>query len=394
MRVLHTCESFSLTSETFVYDLITELEKKQDVENHILTLNRANAEERPFPRVHVVQRPALKHPLRRMYRLGEIMGLRMKGTAAWPQLRSRFQDVVQRVRPDVIHAQFGPMGVLMDPVARGAGVPLLVSFHGYDVSKLLRKQRWVDAYETLFRNGAYAHAVSNHIANKLYGLGAPDDVVRVIYNGIRVDQFDFDPEDPSAEGSEIRCLHVGRLVEKKAPVKLLEAFRHAQDQLGDRRDLRLTVAGDGPMEADVRAAVERLNLGNRVDLRGSVPHAEVARLMKAAHVYTQHCQTASDGDQEGMGVTFAEASATGRPVVSTRHNGIPDVVLHEETGFLAEEGNAREMGAYIVQLALNSSQRREMGRNGRQHVETNLRLETQVGKMDNYYGFLSGCSAS
>jgi colanic acid/amylovoran biosynthesis glycosyltransferase len=97
-------------------------------------------------------------------------------------------------------------------------------------------------------------------------------------------------------------------------------------------------------------------------------------------MYVQHSRTAPNGDEEGMGVTFVEASARGLPIVSTRHNGIPDVVLDGRTGYLVPEGDVDAMAQRIIELAENSSLWSTMGRAGRAHVEEGFSLDRQVAR--------------
>ena len=390
MRVLHVAESFSQTSETFIYDLVTELEEK-GIENHVLTTKRVSESERPFPRVSVVPFPTEYDPERLLYLAGEKLGLYDRGDSFRKALRWRFASVVCRASPDVIHAHFGPMGVLMKPVTRELEIPLVVSFLGFDFSVLLTSDFWIQKYRGLAKRDVHAHVISNHLGEKARRIGFPARRVHVVHYGIRPDTFAPNSEKQENRGTgenapdAIRCLHVGRLVEKKGPVHLIRAFRNACDQVGEKVSLRLTIAGDGPLRGRVEEEVETRGIGNHVELLGAVPHEQVADLMHESDIYTQHCVTAPNGDEEGMGVTFAEASAAGLPVVATRHNGIPDVVKHEETGFLVAEGDENAMGHRIGQLATDPELRRQLGENGRRHVEQNFRLDRQVEKMIRLY---------
>jgi glycosyltransferase involved in cell wall biosynthesis len=380
MRVLHFAETFSSVSETFIYDYVTELER-QGVDNHVATFRRVNEEDRPFPKVHVVKRPSRWHPRRLWHRALVPFGIRQARTSDWPQIRDRLTSVVREVNPDVIHAQFGPAGVLVGPVAETLETPLIVSFHGYDVSVLARQEFWLREYEELFEQTSALHAVSSHIAERIEALGGDPEQIHVVHNGIKLDRFASTASaTPGSSRSAIRCLHVGRLVEKKAPIHLVRAFGEARQRTVDI-DLHLTIAGSGPLKRQAEEEAKCLDLGEAISFEGQVPHHVVPQLMASSDIYAMHCMTASDGDQEGMGVTFAEASAMGLPVVTTRHNGIPDVVIDEETGFLVAEGDVKQMGEKIALLAENEELRRKLGKHGKQHIEENFSIDRQVSKM-------------
>jgi colanic acid/amylovoran biosynthesis glycosyltransferase len=298
--------------------------------------------------------------------------------------------VVDRLSPDVLHAHFGRSGVKAVPIAKALGCPLVVTFYGYDVSRLPRERAWREVYRDIWDTADVIIGISNHICERLTSLGAPPDKVQNVSLGIDLSAFPYSDPTDDFDGDTVRCLHVGRLVEKKAPLHLVRAFHHAVQRLDGERALHLTIAGGGPLEHRVAELVERLGLGEKVSLLGAVSRERVQALMRKTHLYTQHCMTASDGDQEGQGVTFVEASATGRPVVSTWHNGIPDVVLDGETGVLVEEGDIEGMGDAIARLARAPETWRTYGKAGRAHMEECFDLSKQTQKQIQMYRRLAG----
>jgi glycosyltransferase involved in cell wall biosynthesis len=255
---------------------------------------------------------------------------------------------------------------------------------------LARRSVWRGIYKRdLIDSGAAVTGLSNHICNRLRELGFPRAAIHLLPNGVRVDQFHYSNPARRWDGRTVRCLHVGRLVEKKNPVLLVQAFHHAIDVAGPGVDLRLDVIGEGPLEDALRSEILRLGLGDKVTLRGALPHHLVAKAMQEAHMYTQHSVTASSGDQEGQPTSLIEASSCGLPVVTTRHNGIPDVVLDGETGYLVEERDVRGMGERIAWLATHPELWQEVGARGRKHVESHMNLRIQVQKAAALYQALA-----
>jgi len=392
MRVLHFTKRFSPTSETFIYDYIMELER-QGVDNHVATLRRLNEESRPFPKVTKLEWPSRWDP-RRLWRFGRHLmeGYsveKSKTISAWPQVRKQLAAVVRHIQPDIIHAQFGTAGALIGPVAQALETPLMVSFHGYDVSALAQENFWVQKYQVLFEQADALHAVSSHIGRQVEKLGGSPNHIYVVHNGIKLKKFEnFENKHNQKQDESIRCLHVGRLVEKKAPMHLIRAFKKAKDRLTNI-DINLIIAGDGPLRRDSERKAKKMGIDGCVSFEGRVPHEKVPRLMARSDIYTMHCMTASNGDQEGMGVVFAEASAMELPIVTTRHNGIPDVVLDGETGFLVSEKDVTEMGKKIAELSRKKRLRRKLGKKGKKHIEKNFNIKNQVGKMKEVYSNIS-----
>ena len=111
--------------------------------------------------------------------------------------------------------------------------------------------------------------------------------------------------------------------------------------------------------------IHALHVEHAVELRGVVDHAGVAGLMQEARVFVQHSLVPASGDREGTPVAILEAGAGGLPVVSTRHAGISDAVIHGKTGFLVDEGDIETMAEYIYRLLASPDLASEMGKNAR-----------------------------
>lgn len=377
MRILHFCHAFSVLSETFIYDLISELEV-QGLDNHVVTFQRENPEVRPFANVTVVPKTARLHPERLYRRLLAALGICEPAEARWIVDRRRLNAVLRRIGPDVVHAHFGTAGVIIAPVAYRLGIPLLVSCHGYDVTQCASQGLWRRKYRELWPQVTAATGVSHHICGRLEELGAPPEKILRISNGVKLKDFPYQNPADRYDGKNVECLFVGRLVEKKGPLLLVKSFQRARQLAGDKGNLMLHIVGGGPLEPALKAFCRQEKLEDCVRVYGPRDHSEVKRLMHRAHIYVQHSVTAADGDQEGQGVTLIEASASGLPIVVTRHNGFPDVVIDGVTGFLVGEHDIAAMGEKIAMLAGRPDLWTVMGKNGRSHVEACMDIEKQA----------------
>jgi glycosyltransferase involved in cell wall biosynthesis len=103
--------------------------------------------------------------------------------------------------------------------------------------------------------------------------------------------------------------------------------------------------------------------------------------MRQADIFLQHSMVDPDGAEEGLPVAILEAMANALPVVSTRHAGIPEAVLEEETGFLVDEGDSLRMSEQILLLAKDSNLRREMGTKGWQRAKDLFTWELQKKRL-------------
>ncbi|WP_240333116.1 glycosyltransferase [Salinibacter ruber] len=164
-----------------------------------------------------------------------------------------------------------------------------------------------------------------------------------------------------------RFVHVGRFVDKKAPHLTLLAFSRVLDE---NEEASLQMVGDGPLLGACKDLAISLGIDQSVSFRGACPHEEVRAVLSRAGALVQHSVVAQDGDSEGTPMSVLEAGASGIPVVVTRHSGLKDAVVENETGFLVEERDIRAMADRMLELASSPGKAREMGRRGRERVET------------------------
>lgn len=235
------------------------------------------------------------------------------------------------------------------------GARVVAHAHGYDVSSRLREAYWRAEY-LAYRDCEAVVTMSRYSKDSLVEVGLPADRVHVVPYGVEVP-----PPSLGRDRAPVTVLLAGRLVAKKNPVATLEACARAA-RAG--ADLCVTVIGDGPLAADVRAVADHSPVP--VELRGARPHAEVLDAMREADVFCQHSVIDPEtGDEEGVPVAILEAMAHGLPVVSTRHAGIPEAVEHGVTGLLVDEGDVDGMSAALRELAVDPGLRERLGAAGR-----------------------------
>lgn len=384
MRVLHFCGAFSRLSQTFIYDLITGLEK-QGLDNHVVTFERLREDSRPFDKVHVVRAARRNEPESLVRRAAARLGASEGAAACWPMEQRRIASVIERVQPDVIHAHFGMAGAKIEAVARKMNIPLVTTFHGFDATNLPNNPFWKRQYQELWQTSRAVVGVSENICNKLRELGAPKEKVARIANGVKIEDFPYQCPTDRFDGRRVEWLFVGRLVEKKGPLLLLESFRLALEKLPADIEASLHIVGDGEEMPALLGARERHGLESSVHVHGAQPHTFVRSMMRRCHLTAQHSVTAADGNQEGQPVGLIEAAASGMPLVATRHSGIPEIVVDGRNGFLVEERDVEEMGGRMAFLSSNPGFWPEMSRWGREHVERNLQLGNQVKVWERLY---------
>jgi glycosyltransferase involved in cell wall biosynthesis len=314
------------------------------------------------------------------------------GTPRWKatgfDLLGRSRDLdraLEQVQPDVVHAHFGPDGLLAAPSAHRLGVPLVVTLHGFDATmtsgalvRLARPApiRYAVERSRLDRVTSRVVCVCEFIAERAARFGIGDERRVVHYIGVDVDRVQARPWPRPPV-----VAHVARLVEKKGTADLIRAFAAVAP---DVAEARLVVFGDGPLRAELEALADELAPG-RVDFRGFVPHDAVLEALAEARVLAAPSVTAQSGDAEGLPISVLEGMSAGLPVVATRHAGIPEAVDHDRTGLLVDEHDVGSLAAALEHYLLDESAAERAGSAGAAEARARFDLRAQTEELERLY---------
>ncbi len=372
MRVLHLAWTFSPLTETFVYDLVRETSRR--AEAMVVTRRRVNAEARPFDRVEVVG-PRGGVPGKLVDWARSLLSRDPVLVVSWVAVRRGLDRAVRTFRPDVIHAQFGDMGVLAAPVARAHGVPLVTTFHGHDASRELRDRRRRGWFRALTAGRNRVVAVASPLRTALVEAGLDPARIAVVHNGKDLARYPF----RARERPPRRFVTAGRLVEKKGHGDAIAALARLA---AEGCPLELEVIGDGPLAPALKAQAAALGLKDRVRFLGPLDHAAARARMEQSDAFLLCSRTASCGDREGLPMVLLEAQALGLPCVSTTHSGIPEGIPAENHALLAPEGDVDAIAAALRRLRqATPDELRAISLRGLAHVRAHHDLERQTARL-------------
>jgi glycosyltransferase involved in cell wall biosynthesis len=199
---------------------------------------------------------------------------------------------------------------------------------------------------------------STFLARKLEEFGWPADRVRVVPNG--VDPSRFAVADRPGSG----FLYAGRLSREKGLGTLFAAVDRASG-------VRLAVAGEGPAEEELRRSASA-----RIELAGHLERKELLARLRGARALVLPSEW-----YENAPLAALEALASGVPVVASRIGGNPEIVRDGETGLLFEPGDAEGLAERLRRLEADPQLAQRLGRRGREIVEREYSLSTQVSRM-------------
>jgi glycosyltransferase involved in cell wall biosynthesis len=291
---------------------------------------------------------------------------------------------LRRAQARLVHAHFGVDGTRIMRMAALLGLPLIVTLHDYDVTTSdaeLHKlgpylARYIQRRPELNQRAKRFLAVSEFIKKQAIARGFPEHKITVHYIGIDTERF----EDATSAVREPIVLFVGRLVEKKGCCDLIRAMA---DVARTRPDVELVIVGDGPLRTELESqAAATLK---RYRFVGAQTSDEVRQWYRRAQVFCGPSVTAASGETEGLPITVQEALASALPVVATHHAGIPEVVLHEQTGLVVPEHAPDALGGALISLLSNPTLAGTLGVAGRKLICERFSLSKQTAALEQIY---------
>ena len=272
---------------------------------------------------------------------------------------------------DVLHAHFGPVGNSFRFARSLFGAPMVVTFHGYDFSRW-PQEKGGEVYDELFQTADVVISHSQYALRKLEELGCPSEKLHKLpVSSVDHSVFPF-KERTLAKGETIRILTVARLTEKKG---IEYSIRAVTEITKKHPDIHYDIVGEGPSRGELEALIETLGMEQIIFLHGARDSDYVQQMMNEAHLFVLASVTATDGDQEGTPVCLIEGQASGLPVLSTQHSGIPEIVVDGETGFLVAERNVDALKERLLHLLDHPESWAALGRAGRKHIEEKYSLD-------------------
>jgi colanic acid/amylovoran biosynthesis glycosyltransferase len=192
-----------------------------------------------------------------------------------------------------------------------------------------------------------------------------------IYNGLTLagfgrTNFSFTPP---------LIVAVGRLIAKKGFTDLIRACGLLAE-VG--KSFQCEIIGEGPLENELRAQIDQLNLQDRVALSGAKPQREVRQRLAVASVFVLPSVVDAQGGMDNLPTVIMEAMAAGLPVISTDIGGIPEMVGQNETGFLVGPGDAVRLAGAIEKIIDDRSLAQKLGEAGYERAQELFSIEKNV----------------
>lgn len=256
-------------------------------------------------------------------------------------------EYIRQNRVDILHAHFAPVAVHYKDLIERAGLPLVVSFYGYDYEYLpFTRPEYRQSYQWLFQRADQVLCEGPYGMQVLANMGCPAHKLTLQPLGIV-------PEPtlprPHKASNTLRLLQVAAFTEKKGQLDAVKAFHTALDQCPD---MTLTLVGSTRDEAyfeAVKSYIAESGLADKVRLLHWIDGDQLAAFMADYHVFIHPSRYSRERDCEGGApVVLMRAQWQGLPVIATTHCDIPFLVQHPTTGLLTPEAEVAALAQSII----------------------------------------------
>lgn len=271
----------------------------------------------------------------------------------------------------VVLAEYGPTGVEVMHICKELNIPLFVHFHGYDASIKEVLQKYREPYKELFRLSVKVFVVSSLMYKNLLNLQCPQEKLVLNVYGPSDSFLEIDPTFIELKS----FIAIGRFIGKKAPYYTILSMKKVAER---HPDAILYLAGEGELLEVCQNLVKCLKLEFNVRFLGVISPEQYANYLSRVVGFVQHSITVQNGDMEGTPVAVLEASAAGIPVIATYHAGIPDVIIHGETGLLVDEHDVDGMARYIIELIDFPQKARQLGIAGKIRIREKFSMSRHL----------------
>ncbi|MBC7488499.1 MAG: glycosyltransferase [Cytophagaceae bacterium] len=280
-----------------------------------------------------------------------------------------YSEALKKNGIDLLHVHFGVMGVELMKVCQQLNIPLIVTFHGFDITAAVQRDpAYYKALLQLFGKMKLGIAISNEMKKRLIDLGCSAEKIVVSYLGIPINEFQY--IDRSSHNGTVKFIHAGRLSATKGVPDLIRAFTNAFRQ---EDQVELFIIGDGEEKELMKSTIESSPIKDKIKYLGKLTNEELLHYRSICDVFVLNCRTPASGDKEGLPIALLEASSMGLPILSTRHAGIAEGVLHEQTGLLVDEFDTEALSKAMLAM-MDQAARLKFGKKGRQWMEEQFDL--------------------
>ncbi|QDY82994.1 N-acetyl-alpha-D-glucosaminyl L-malate synthase BshA [Paenibacillus polymyxa] len=260
-------------------------------------------------------------------------------------LATKMAQVAQMKNLDVLHVHYAVPHAVCAYLAKemvGDHLKVVTTLHGTDITVLAQDESLKDLIRLAINKSDAVTAVSKDLIRETIDALEITRPIDLTYNF--VDKRVYYPRDAAAlrrdfaQPHEKIMMHISNFRPVKRVGDVLDIFDRVQQKV----PAKLLFVGEGPDLPKIRCKIESLGLQDKVFFLGK--QDQIAEVISMADVLLL------PSEKESFGLVALEAMACGVPTIGSQAGGVPELVVHGSTGYLAEIGNTEAMADYAVEL--------------------------------------------
>jgi len=280
--------------------------------------------------------------------------------------------IVKRQAVDVVHSgDLFPHGVSALLLKRFFSVPYIAFSHGEDFTLTDRSRRESQMRDRIYRGADTVIANAEYSRKRLLDIGVPEERVHKLTPAVDTHEFSPAPPDAALQArydlvGKFVLLTVARLIPRKGHDMVIRALANLAPKFPS---VRYLIVGKGPEESRLRKLADELQVSKLTHFAGFIPDEQLPDYYRMSDLMVMPNRE-ENGDIEGFGITFLEASATGKPVIGGRSGGAGESVKEGVSGELVDGRNLGELTARIREFIDQPAKRETMGTAGRLRAQS------------------------
>lgn len=287
-------------------------------------------------------------------------------------LAAKMAEVIDREELDILHVHYAMPHAISAILARDIAkrnVKIITTLHGTDITVLGMDKTFKPMIKYGIEKSDRVTAVSKDLAEQTKQVIGVKRDIDVVYNFVNEDDYykkerDHLKKQYGIEDNERILIHISNFRKVKRIQDVIKTFALIHKEI----DAKLILVGDGPESPTAFDLVEKLGISEKVLFLGR--QKNISDLLSISDLKLLM------SEQESFGLVLLEAMACKVPAIGTRVGGIPEVIKHEETGYLVELGDVEQAAKYAVQLLGNSNLLSEFKEKAYEHGKANFHSET------------------
>lgn len=274
---------------------------------------------------------------------------------------------------DVVIAHFGPSGIDIMDICEELNLPLVVIFHGYDISKLLSQKNYILGLKSLSK---YPRLKVRAVANLYHPILSEyfkKEIIDIIPNGVEVNpvnrKLKFD--------EKVIITQACNLVEKKGVEYSIKSLLLFLERRPDKlENVEFLICGDGPLKQQLKKIIPN-KYTTIIKFLGHLSGNEFQSIKNRTDIFIHPSITDSRGETETIPTAILEFMSEKKIVLSTIHGGIPQAIIHGFNGLLHEEKDILSLSISIEKVLDNIMEYQELAENARKSIIENFEFNKQ-----------------